>query len=89
MEKTTSHIIKSSQVNLNGAFKLNTAGTIPQSARPTLKPSKPVGPAQARVVEKNNEFAMVEVICTCGEKIPVKCIYASQVTQEDENPNQS
>jgi hypothetical protein len=89
MQKTTSHIIKGSQVNLNGAFKLNTADPIPQPERTTSTPSKPATPVQAKVVEKNNEFAMVEVICSCGQNISVKCIYTSQVPQEDENPNQS
>jgi hypothetical protein len=77
MEKAASHIIKGDLVQLDGAFQLNSAPSLPQSVRNAHTP-KPSTPAQAVVVEQNNEFAIVEVTCSCGKKIPVKCMYTNQ-----------
>jgi hypothetical protein len=84
MEKTTSHIIKGDQVQLEGAFQLDTTLLAPQSAK-KVPMQKSAMPVQAIVIEQNNEFTIVEVTCSCGKKIPLKCIYANQSQPENEN----
>ena len=32
---------------------------------------------QARIVESNNEYAIIEIICGCGQKTHVQCNYSS------------
>ncbi|MHC4264649.1 MAG: hypothetical protein ACYSUK_01805 [Planctomycetota bacterium] len=84
MEKAASHIIKGDQVQFDGAFQLNSAAPARQPVRKTSAPT-PSMPAQAVIVEQNNEFAIVEVTCSCGKKIPVKCMYAKQTPPEGAN----
>lgn len=33
-------------------------------------------PQQARVVESNSEYAIIEVTCSCGSKTHIQCNYA-------------
>jgi hypothetical protein len=71
MHKTTAHILKSEEVKLEGRVQLgapqpgsNLAGTRSGSAV-----------QQARIVENNSEYAVIEVTCCCGTKTYVKCEY--------------
>jgi hypothetical protein len=82
MQKTASHIIKGDQVHLDGILQLDTTVPIPQTAGKTPTPSMP---PQARIIEQNNEFATVEVTCSCGQKILVKCIHANHAPKEGAN----
>ncbi|MHC4758641.1 MAG: hypothetical protein ACYTE8_08285 [Planctomycetota bacterium] len=82
MEKATSHIIKGDNVQLDGAFQLNSTGPVPQ---PVRHPPKPAISPQVKIVEQNNDFTIVEVTCSCGHKIPVKCTYANQAPLEGAN----
>ncbi|MHC4757457.1 MAG: hypothetical protein ACYTE8_02260 [Planctomycetota bacterium] len=82
MEKAASHIIKGDNVQLDGAFQLNSNGPVP---RPVRRPPKPLISTQAKIVELNNDFAIVEVTCSCGHKIPVKCTYANNAPSEGAN----
>ncbi|MHC4132010.1 MAG: hypothetical protein ACYSSP_11225 [Planctomycetota bacterium] len=84
MEKASSHILKGDQVQFDGAFKLNSTPPASQPVRKTSAPTPSI-PAQAVIVEQNNEFAVVEVTCSCGKNIPVKCIYTNQNTPEGES----
>lgn len=42
-------------------------------------PAKPAGSVarQARIVESNNEYAIIEIICSCGQKTHVQCNYSN------------
>jgi len=33
-------------------------------------------PQQARVIESNSEYAIIEVVCSCGGKSHIQCNYA-------------
>jgi len=43
------------------------------SARTEHRP----GPQQARILESNDEYAIIEVTCSCGAKSHIQCNYAS------------
>jgi len=77
MQKTTGHIIKGDKVQLNGAYRIKTAEPVTKPATQAPNPSVPT-PAQAKIVDTNNECALIEVTCSCGKKIPIKCIYMNQ-----------
>ena len=42
----------------------------------SVKPSVAGTAQQARIVESNNEYAIIEVTCSCGGKAFVQCNYA-------------
>ncbi|MHC4293469.1 MAG: hypothetical protein ACYSTX_04170 [Planctomycetota bacterium] len=84
MENASSHILKGDQVQFDGAFQLNSATSARQPVRKKSAPSSSMS-VQAVIVEHNDEFALVEVTCSCGTIIPVKCTYANQKPSEDTN----
>ena len=43
---------------------------------PAGTPQADATPQSARIVESNNEYAVIEVICSCGNKNQVQCNYA-------------
>jgi hypothetical protein len=73
MVKTAGRILKSEDCKLEGKFLLDIARvaldlpkrTIPASSAP-----------QVRMLENNPEYAVIEVTCSCGEIISVRCEYA-------------
>lgn len=72
MEKTAGRIVKSSNVKLEGTFCLD-AG---QSASPWAREKNAASvPVQARIVESQPQFAIIEVICGCGAKTQIRCEY--------------
>jgi hypothetical protein len=73
MGKTTGHILKAGDVKLEGQLHLdlwNVQAGLPKENGAVL--SAP----QARVIENHQEFAILEVTCSCGRKIHLKCEYA-------------
>lgn len=34
-------------------------------------------PQEARIIESNNEYAIIEVTCSCGAKSHIQCNYAA------------
>ena len=74
MEKTTGHILKGSDVKLQGQVRLDAAQVIPIAANgKSVTSTAP----QVRIVENQPEFAVIEVTCNCGKKTYAKCEYAN------------
>ena len=70
MQKTEPNILKSSQVKIEGQFHLDAGPTPSQrQANPTLAAPR------VRILENHQEYAVLEVTCTCGNKAHVKCQY--------------
>jgi len=42
-----------------------------------------VGPAQARIVESNSDYVILEMICGCGKKSFVQCNYGNVAGTQD------
>ena len=68
MQKTFEHIIKAENVSTDGLFRI-------EPGRPTSQPKTNNVPAQVRVVENTNDFAVIEITCSCGTKTLLKCQY--------------
>lgn len=72
MEKTAGHIIKSSDVRVEGRFRLDGSQSGPCS---TGTKGMVLAGAQARIVESQAEFAVIEVTCGCGARNYIRCEY--------------
>jgi hypothetical protein len=74
MRSTGTHVLKSSNVELQGRLQLDIASPPPGVAK--AKGAKLITP-QVRIVENSPEFAVMEITCSCGSKINVRCEYAN------------
>jgi hypothetical protein len=75
MVNTVGRVLKSDKVKLEGKFQLK----IDADASPTANSGGANGAAlQANIVENTAEYAIIEVICSCGSKTRVKCQYNNQ-----------
>ncbi len=78
MKKTTGRILKSNDVILEGRFCLDTGQNIPgQKSITTTEP-------QVKILENQNEYALISITCSCGTQTLVKCEYAQ--TEYSEQP---
>jgi len=68
------HVLKANQVRLDEPLRLSIKGTgapeQPDSDRPQLHP-------RVHVAEAAEDFAVLEVVCSCGRVIHVRCEYAA------------
>jgi hypothetical protein len=74
--------VKNVQVLKKGRFQIGSKVTLPVGsapAAPTAGPrdSRPCGPAQARIIESNSDYAILEILCSCGQKSFVQCNYGN------------
>jgi len=74
MRSTGTHVLKSSNVELQGRLRLDIASVEPGAAK--AKGAKQITP-QVRIAESCPEFAVMEITCSCGSKINVRCEYAN------------
>ena len=73
--------MKSNTVNLEGKFCLNsiTPQNIVRNKGNLVKTNqKPRGEHTAQIVQKDDNFAIIEISCSCGQKILLKCDHGSQ-----------
>ncbi len=72
MMQTTSRILKSEDVELEGQYHLDLGHSVSsaQHSKNTV-----AGTAKARILDNNNEYAVIELICSCGRKTIVRCEY--------------
>jgi len=84
MEKAARRVLKSSNVKLEGCFRLDVNQGAPNSANGKNEASLP---AQVRIVENHPEFAAIEVICGCGAKTLIRCEYTDAQSTE-QGPDQ-
>ena len=82
MIKTAGRILKSNDVKLEGQFHLDVtqAGSNLQKQQVAAL-SEP----QVRVLENHPEYAVIEVTCSCGRKMSLKCEYAGAAEQAPED----
>ena len=73
MEKLQSKVLKATEVAVDGHFRLEL--TQDDDTRPTNQAAsqEPV----ARIVENKSDGALIEIVCSCGEKIHLRCEYAN------------
>ena len=71
MQSRTARVLKSNEVQWGGSVKLTIAGA------GTTGPTSPSVSAaqQAQIVENTEQYALIEVVCSCGTKTYVRCEY--------------
>lgn len=80
------HVVKAKRIRLEEPLRLSIDGTgTPApggSHRPGMQP-------RVRVTESNAEFAVLEIMCTCGRVTHVRCEYAAaNATPPSQGPAQ-
>lgn len=74
--ENSARIIKGSNVKLEGTFRLDAGIARPAAKEPPAAASQQAAPAvQARIIESNPQYAVIEVICTCGTRTQIRCEY--------------
>ncbi|MCE5340918.1 MAG: hypothetical protein LLF92_07300 [Planctomycetaceae bacterium] len=72
--ENSARIIKGNNVKLEGTFSLDSGMSRPGAAHGgTALPAA----VQARILENNPQYAVIEVICSCGTKTQIRCEYES------------
>jgi len=75
MNRATGHILRRRTFQVGGAHRIDlTPSCRAMPAGDCLSESRV--PAQANVVERHPQYAVVEVTCACGSKMYVRCDYA-------------
>jgi hypothetical protein len=80
MGTTAGRILKSDDVKLEGQFHLDlmkAASNLPHPAAAVLTEPK------VRIVENNPEFAVIEITCSCGNAMQLRCEYAGADSAEN------
>jgi hypothetical protein len=80
MATAAGRILKSNEVKLEGRFLLDTAKAgLDLPKRQVAASSVP----QVRILESHEQYAVIEVICSCGTKTSLRCEYAGTSAQDD------
>ena len=74
MEKATGRILKANDVNIQGSIRLDPGH---QPRRQTSAGTAGICTPQAGIVEKNADFAVIEITCSCGTKTRIRCDYSN------------
>jgi len=82
MIETSRRILKSGDVDLDGQYRLDLAPEDLDAGEPAHAGVVAATP-QARIVESHPEHAVVEVTCSCGAKVYVKCEYSAGEMSKD------
>ena len=72
MKQTTGKIIKSDQVNIEGTYQLGLSQAnhcSHESMNTTLRTP------QVKIIENNDGYVVIQVTCSCGQKINLKGEY--------------
>ena len=83
MIRTAGRILKSNDVKLEGQFHLDVMKT--GSELPGQQVTASSAP-QVRILENHTEYAVIEVTCSCGTTMSLKCEYAGAAAQAPNDP---
>lgn len=83
MIETSRRILKSGDVELNGQCRLGLSPDRFEASGHEHIGSITAAP-KARVLENHPEYAVIEVSCSCGAKICLRCEYSA--CERSENP---
>ncbi len=81
MIEASGHILRSDDVELDGQYHLGLLPgelEVPRSGHKNL-----IVAAQARIVENDPKYAVIEVTCSCGAKVCLKCEYSDAEVSEN------
>ena len=83
MATAAGRILKSDKVKLEGRFLLDAAQSGSDSPKQQFAASSA---PQVRILENHEQYAVIEVICTCGTKTSLKCEYAGAPAPASDDP---
>ena len=72
MRRKVIKVLKKGQVKVGDSVQLGSDTVVDSPVVPGGSVAQ-----QARIVESNNEYAIIEIICSCGQKTHVQCNYSS------------
>lgn len=74
-------VLKKTGTAVKGSVTLPTSyGTVSAGQVGVVAPAASV-PQEARVIESNSEYAIIEVTCSCGNKMHIQCNYGGLTKQ--------
>ncbi len=79
MGKTAGRILKECDVRLEGRFIIDIMQPEPGQAK---QPGAALAEPQVRIVESQPEFAVIEITCSCGTGMFLRCEYAGAKAPE-------
>ena len=82
MEKAAIHILKSSDVKLEGRFHLDVGQT---AQNPAEKENVVSVTPQVHIIENHPEFAVIETTCSCGRKTYIRGEYTNVQSTDQES----
>ncbi|OHB62236.1 MAG: hypothetical protein A2168_02230 [Planctomycetes bacterium RBG_13_50_24] len=83
MIRTAGRILKSNNVKLEGQFQLDAANA--GLDLPKQKIALSSAP-NVRILENHPEYAVIEVTCSCGTRMSLKCEYAGAAAKAPDDP---
>ena len=83
MIRTAGRILKSNDVKLEGQFHLDVVKAGLDSPKQQVAASSA---PKVRILENHPEYAVIEVTCSCGTRMSLKCEYAGAAAQAPDNP---
>lgn len=82
MAETSGRILKSDDVELEGQYHLGLVQDKFERSEPAQTNTVLAAP-QARVLENHTDHAVIEVTCSCGAKVRLRCEYAGAQIPEN------
>ncbi len=82
MIQTMNRVLKSDEVELDGRCHLDIGASVSQHNRNAAA----AGP-KVKLVDNNNEYALIEFVCACGKKTIVRCEYNNVSAPKTVVPN--
>ena len=87
MRYTSNRILKGSDVKVEGQFTLDVMHVETDSSKQT---STALVEPRVRIVQSESDFSVIEITCSCGESIHLRCEYAAakapDITPKNDEP---
>ena len=77
MASKSMRLIKKDQVRVGGTACVGSGEKSAPVRSLTPSGAVPSEPIQARIVESNTDYAIIEVTCSCGQKSHIQCNYVN------------
>jgi hypothetical protein len=77
MKKATGRILKSNDVVLEGRFNLGSSQNAPVHNHAKTIVAEP----QVKIVDSQNDYALISITCPCGTQTIIRCEYAQRESQ--------
>lgn len=73
-------VLKRDKIEVSGSIRLTPAAGVHPVRTPNSSRMSPLTPGmaqQARIIESNNEYAIIEITCSCGCKSHIQCNFGN------------